>query len=209
MRGNKITALERQSIWDIALQEYGSTDGVFQLIKDNPGLELDTILVPGQKLFIVSTPIDEQVVSAYRRINHQPSGPLIKQLIRNKYDPSDTGGWSGNINADYEAFNFLGHVDKKGRHYIDGLVPGKAYLVAIHFMEIWPPVSAGQKISVELGKDSNGSDGTMEVGASKELDTPGRYEFILTADDAGAFLFVKGLSGIECRFKDVSLISIN
>lgn len=47
-----ITVLERQSVWDIALQEYGSTEGVLQLLTDNPELNLETSPTPGIKIKI-------------------------------------------------------------------------------------------------------------------------------------------------------------
>lgn len=209
MRGRKITILEGQSIWDIALQEYGSAEGAFLLTKDNPGLELSTLLIPGKKLFILSPPVNEQVVLQYKKLNHQPSGKRMRELVVNgNYSPSDMGNWSGNVNADTEAFNFWTHIDKKARQPLEGLVPGKEYLVSINFMEIWGVPVGGEKISVDLGKDSNASDGTLDPGSSKDLFVPGRYEFILTADDAGPYIFILGENGIECRFKDVSVIEI-
>lgn len=56
MANKIITVMDRQSIWDIAVQEYGSIDGVKQLIIDNPtkcnfetGIDIGTKLIISQK----------------------------------------------------------------------------------------------------------------------------------------------------------------
>jgi hypothetical protein len=46
-----ITVVDRQNIIDVAVQEYGSAASAFELCLDN-GLELDSILTPGQQLLI-------------------------------------------------------------------------------------------------------------------------------------------------------------
>ena len=59
----KIKVLERQTIWDLAIQEYGSIDGAFKILSDNPTLDLATDLVPGTLILINSLPINKDVVN--------------------------------------------------------------------------------------------------------------------------------------------------
>lgn len=65
-----------QSIWDIALQEYGSVEAVFTLISDNPDVltDLDVDLMPGQKLLIKGEPVNRDVVNFYTAEGVKPSG---------------------------------------------------------------------------------------------------------------------------------------
>lgn len=49
----RITVDNNQSIWDIAIQYYGSVDGVQQLMIDNPTtINFNDPIVPGTKLII-------------------------------------------------------------------------------------------------------------------------------------------------------------
>lgn len=60
-----------QSIFDISVQVYGSADGVEQLLRDNPEIDLDTDLVVGQVLVTDSSNIeDNDVVSFLTDNNH-------------------------------------------------------------------------------------------------------------------------------------------
>lgn len=61
---NKIKIENNQSIWDIALQEYGNVECVWQLVGDNRDViaNLDVKLVPGTELNIQ---IDKSIVSGY------------------------------------------------------------------------------------------------------------------------------------------------
>lgn len=69
----KITVQDGQSIYDIALQEYGSVEGVFHICEDNEGVNLEDELQTGQQLLIAHEPIDAQVVEYYRRKGLKPS----------------------------------------------------------------------------------------------------------------------------------------
>lgn len=51
-----------QSIWDLAIQHYGSADGVKQLIEDNPWLNFEDNIAPGSKVKISENVIDKNVV---------------------------------------------------------------------------------------------------------------------------------------------------
>lgn len=54
----QVTAGDRQSVIDLALQEYGCYDGAFEIMKDNPVLDLSlhSILIPGVKV-LIQTPV--------------------------------------------------------------------------------------------------------------------------------------------------------
>jgi hypothetical protein len=54
----QITAGDRQSVVDIALQEYGCYEGAFLIMQDNAALDLSlhSILIPGVKV-LIQTPV--------------------------------------------------------------------------------------------------------------------------------------------------------
>jgi hypothetical protein len=64
----------KQSIYDLAIQEYGTIESVFELLKDNadkiPGL--DTNLVPGTLLKAISEPGDADMLRYYKDRRLQP-----------------------------------------------------------------------------------------------------------------------------------------
>lgn len=89
-----ITIQQGQTLLDIALQEYGSVDGVIMLMRDN-GLELDAELTPGTSLVVRNTPINLAVKNYYAAkgmklasavvdINSEPVDP-IKGLLAYDY----------------------------------------------------------------------------------------------------------------------------
>jgi len=71
---------DRQTIWDIAVQEYGGVDGVFQLIEDNPGLTIGSDLQGGQLLKIKSAPVNATVL-AYMQLNNVKPVSLTQDEI--------------------------------------------------------------------------------------------------------------------------------
>lgn len=52
-----------QTIYDVAIENYGSAEGVFALMADNPDVipDLNTTLLPGSKLQIISPPVNEEM----------------------------------------------------------------------------------------------------------------------------------------------------
>jgi hypothetical protein len=70
-----IIVQNNQTIWDIALQEYGSADAVKQLIIDNPAVcDFNNDLLPGTKLIITeSAIIDNDTVTYLRKKGIKPS----------------------------------------------------------------------------------------------------------------------------------------
>ena len=77
----KITVQEKQTIWDIAKQEYGNLECIKQLILDNPTVitGLDTILTPGSTLNIQKDKtkvvgFNAEVVKYFQERGVQPAG---------------------------------------------------------------------------------------------------------------------------------------
>lgn len=52
-----------QTIYDVAIENYGSAEGVFALMADNPDVipDLNMILPPGSKLQIKTPPVNEEM----------------------------------------------------------------------------------------------------------------------------------------------------
>lgn len=59
----RIKVQNNQTVWDIALQEYGSIDGAWILLRENPSIDLDVDLIPGTLLLINSGPLNIDVVN--------------------------------------------------------------------------------------------------------------------------------------------------
>lgn len=96
MANRIITVMDRQSIWDIAVQEYGSTEGVKQLIIDNPTkCNFETGLEIGMKLIISLPPINQKVYDFFKIKKINPS-----TAVEVEYEPMDwiltDGFWNDN-----------------------------------------------------------------------------------------------------------------
>lgn len=76
----------RQSIFDIALQEYGSIEGVQLLIADNPTIDINTELQPGTKLLIKSSAIDQGIVNYYSTNKIKPATHTTMPLTATEAD---------------------------------------------------------------------------------------------------------------------------
>lgn len=64
----KATVLDRQSLWDIAIREYGSTEALFDLLRDNPSVAgPGASIAAGQLLDIRAAANDAVVVDHYHR----------------------------------------------------------------------------------------------------------------------------------------------
>jgi len=70
---NNLTTYANQSVFDIALQAYGSVAGVFELLKANAGLELDSHIAPGTVLQVPGEPVNQEVVDYYIKNNIKPA----------------------------------------------------------------------------------------------------------------------------------------
>jgi phosphoribulokinase len=58
---------KKQSLWDLALQYYGSIEGIYQLWDDNTSVinNLNSDVVPGQKLVIDESRIIKPEIATY------------------------------------------------------------------------------------------------------------------------------------------------
>ncbi|MEO8589492.1 MAG: hypothetical protein ABI432_09000 [Flavobacteriales bacterium] len=124
-----IIVLDRQGLWDIAVQEYGSSEGVFLLLQDNPELgNLDAVLTAGQKLRIRSAAIDQVVVDWYASRASKPvtgpfffPGPCAFYLLEPPRVPVDYAC----VAEDFDAF--------------ESLLPEGAKVFIIDRLEFGPP----------------------------------------------------------------------
>ena len=64
-----VKVLDGQTIWDIAIQEYGSIEAIFQLMQDNSSLSLAVPLVGGVLLKLNGIPVNKPVAD-YFQANH-------------------------------------------------------------------------------------------------------------------------------------------
>lgn len=66
--------LPRQSIWDIAVQYYGSAEGVKQLIVDNPTVfNFETTPQSGALFFVQDKPLNKKVVEFFADRETKPA----------------------------------------------------------------------------------------------------------------------------------------
>jgi len=82
---SQITTYDRQTAFDIALQEWGSIEGVFELLVANPGLSLDSNIPAGTVLRIEGTVISQPVVDFYKKNDIKPAtGNVEGQSVYSK-----------------------------------------------------------------------------------------------------------------------------
>jgi len=62
-----VIVIEQQSIFDIAIQQYGSVEGVVQLMDDNTNLTFNSNIIPGQNLIVSDEAIDVDIVNYFRK----------------------------------------------------------------------------------------------------------------------------------------------
>ena len=65
-----INSRQGQNIFDVAIWQYGSAEGVIKLLQDNPNLSLTSVLVAGQSLTIIQDPDRKEIVDYYSKFNH-------------------------------------------------------------------------------------------------------------------------------------------
>lgn len=92
----KVTVKSGQSIFDIALQEYGSVEGVYNLMQDNPARipSLDVDLLPGDVLLIGSDPVQKDVTDYYTRNSVFPA-------TRSEEESDLFGDFNNDFNDDF------------------------------------------------------------------------------------------------------------
>lgn len=90
---SKVNVADGQTLWDIALQEYGSVEGVFILMAENPFVgNINQELEPGIQLNVKSEPIAKDVKSYYQRNRVHPTSGSNLEIIdfdREDFDPED------------------------------------------------------------------------------------------------------------------------
>lgn len=92
---SRVTVQHDQTIYDIALQEYGELSAIYSLMEDNSQLSLDTDMVEGDVLLIDSTKVvDQSIVNAFR-------GRELKPAHRGGDDPL-VGGFSDGFSDGFE-----------------------------------------------------------------------------------------------------------
>ncbi len=69
---SKVVVIQDQTLFDIAIQEYGSVEGVIQLAVDND-ISITEVLSPGMALDISVEPIDVDIVSYYKAHGLKPA----------------------------------------------------------------------------------------------------------------------------------------
>lgn len=97
----KIIVGHNQSIWDIAVQEYGSYDAVKQLILDNASLlNFTDAIAPGTQLIISAEPTGKQIVDFLAKKSIKPStaieSPMVSNWILATGLWNDNGFWDDN-----------------------------------------------------------------------------------------------------------------
>lgn len=72
---SKVTVRQHQTIWDIAIQETGSVDAAFAIVRRN-GMDINTPLSVGQVLHVDAPVADAAVVEHYRQQGIRPVNGL-------------------------------------------------------------------------------------------------------------------------------------
>jgi len=68
-----VTVSRGQTIYDLALQAYGSADAVFLLMEDNDNtINMDTVFAGGEKLKVKQPPLDKFVKEYFENNNLKP-----------------------------------------------------------------------------------------------------------------------------------------
>lgn len=81
-----VIALQDQTLFDIALQEMGSIEGVFDILASNAFLRLDMAIAAGTKILVPETVINASVVDYYTRNNIKPVSGLGEEISINQDD---------------------------------------------------------------------------------------------------------------------------
>ena len=114
-----VTAGTNQTLFDIALQEMGSIEGVFELLAANPSLALDANIAPLTELNIPGAIINRQVTDYYSKNNIKPATGIEEEVIITEhveihqalnydlstegyveFDPVELTDFSGTLNID-------------------------------------------------------------------------------------------------------------
>lgn len=69
----RVTILQNQSLFDISLQEFGSVEGLFNLLLANPGMQIDSDIPSGTILKLDGEVIRPEVVDYYIKNGIKPA----------------------------------------------------------------------------------------------------------------------------------------
>jgi hypothetical protein len=75
-----ITALENQTIWDIAIQEMGSIEGAFDILQANAFLRIDLSIPAGTKVQVPDSVINADVVDYLSRNGIKPATGISGEI---------------------------------------------------------------------------------------------------------------------------------
>jgi len=78
---NNTTTYRYQSVFDLAIQEYGSIEGVFELMAANPSLELDSDIESGSIVKLEGDVSSYPVVEQYNKYSIAPATGNIDGLL--------------------------------------------------------------------------------------------------------------------------------
>lgn len=68
----------RQTLWDIAIQEYGNAEGVGFLLVSNPGINITDVLTAGQEIIVYT---DRAVRTVTEIVTVEPYASQLQQLL--------------------------------------------------------------------------------------------------------------------------------
>ncbi|MEI6899247.1 MAG: hypothetical protein WCL00_05175 [Bacteroidota bacterium] len=104
-----IVSLTGQTLYDIALQEMGSAEGVFDILELNPLLRLDIAIPTGTNVFVPDTVIKPAVVDYYTRNSIHPV--------------SDNGAEVVYIEKNADIIQIVGYSVSNGTVSLNGIGP--------------------------------------------------------------------------------------
>lgn len=94
-----VPVVQGQNLFDFCIQEYGDVSYIFQLLEDNPSLDLNSNVSAGDYLYVDETLNGEPVVKAfYQEQKKQGVFPV-------NYQDFDGGDYNGDYNNDYNISN--------------------------------------------------------------------------------------------------------
>lgn len=92
----EIIVENNQSIWDLAIQYYGSPSGVRELIQNNPQLNFHDSVKAGSKIQIIGEPLDKAVYEYLKKEELIPATAVQEDL-----SPSTGGDFNKDFNKDF------------------------------------------------------------------------------------------------------------
>jgi hypothetical protein len=93
MATSKIKIQQKQTIWDLAIQGYGSLEGALYLNKENPAINFNTLPTPGTIALLKSAQLNKDVVNFFAARESKPATGSPTLLA--------TGDFSNDFNNDF------------------------------------------------------------------------------------------------------------